>query len=224
MSRELIAEVLCAEPGCPETPVARTFCGPHYKVHARRNDLPPKVGNLPNGPAEFWSRVEKTSTCWLWRGSISRYGYGQFMSARKSWRAHRYVWELTRGPIPQGLVLDHLCRNRSCVNPDHLEVVTNRENVRRGIGPTAINARKQTCNNGHPLSGENLRIDEDGARLCIVCARRRSLKSTRKVRGETRICGAPSPRSASGFCAIRHSVARGCWRHGFFTPNGGDGE
>jgi len=81
----------------------------------------------------FWARVEVTKTCWLWTGSRSRDGYGKFEPATSVfYKAHRFAYETVVGPIPEGLTLDHLCRVRRCVNPDHLEPVTNQENLLRG--------------------------------------------------------------------------------------------
>ena len=81
----------------------------------------------------FWRFVEKTEACWLWRGATNGHGYGRFAldGCAKKVSAHRYAYELARGPIPPGRVLDHVCGVRLCVNPDHLEPVTQRENLRR---------------------------------------------------------------------------------------------
>src|SRR5258708_31744488 len=137
----------------------------------------------------FWPKVDKNGPipehrpelgpCWLWLGYITpntadnRGGYGRFWLYRpgkpfKQIPAHRYAYELLVGPIGDGLEPDHLCRNRSCVNPSHVEPVTRRENVLRGGNPQAINARKTHCNQGHPLSGDNLRM-ENGSRRCRTC-------------------------------------------------------
>lgn len=99
--------------------------------------------------------VEKTDTCWIWRGKKD-YGYGRVGMDGTHHRAHRLIYESSKGPIADGMVLDHLCRNRSCVNPDHLEQVTVKENVLRGISPVAINSQKTHCKRGHELSGDNL--------------------------------------------------------------------
>jgi hypothetical protein len=103
-------------------------------------------------PAEerFWEKVNKTDTCWLWTGSSLFRGYGQLRVKGKLVLAHRFAYELTIGPIPLGLTLDHLCRTPACVHPQHLEPVTHAENVLRGVGPAAANARKTHCPQGHP--------------------------------------------------------------------------
>ena len=82
----------------------------------------------------FWAKVERTDRCWLWTAGLDAYGYGQFYLAGGTMvKAHRFAWELELGPIPRGLTLDHLCRVRHCCRPSHLEPVTSRENVQRGV-------------------------------------------------------------------------------------------
>ncbi|MFL5063439.1 MAG: HNH endonuclease signature motif containing protein [Xanthobacteraceae bacterium] len=96
---------------------------------------------------------------------------------------HRIAFELANGAIPDGMVLDHRCRTPICTNADHLEVVTRRVNTLRGIGPSAVNATKKCCGQGHPLSGENLYVAPGGKRVCKAC--RRATKArylTRRVR------------------------------------------
>ena len=114
--------------------------------------------------------------CWEWGGARSKAGYGQIRSGGRGvlLYAHRVAYELARGPIPPGLVIDHLCRNRGCVNPDHLEVVTNGENLLRGDTFAAENARKTHCPYGHPYQGDNLYLTpKHGHRQCRICTRRR---------------------------------------------------
>jgi len=114
--------------------------------------------------AAFWAKVDKTDTCWLWTGAIDRGGYGR--TAPKNRVAHRISFEWERGPIPSGLQLDHLCRVRNCVNPDHLEPVTSRENSRRGIGS------KPTCASGHPFVWSIGYTPGSKQRRCRICSRR----------------------------------------------------
>ena len=119
----------------------------------------------------FWGKVVKTESCWLWTGNKTPLGYGQLgRNHTGSNYVHRLSYEMTFGDIPEGLVIDHLCRNRNCVNPDHLEVVTQRENILRGDGVAAKNAKKTHCPNGHALSGDNLYTYNNGRhRRCRVC-------------------------------------------------------
>ena len=120
----------------------------------------------------FWAKVDQTETCWLWQGAVSSSGYGNVSGVdRRTRRAHRVAYELLVGPIPPGLQLDHLCRVRRCVNPSHLEVVTQTVNVLRGEGPTAKNATKTHCHRGHPLDKSNTRHRPSGGRTCRTCER-----------------------------------------------------
>jgi hypothetical protein len=128
----------------------------------------------------LWSRVTKTETCWLWMGNTS-WGYGGISVEGKHKKVHRVSYEILVGPIPEGLVLDHLCRVKSCVNPEHLEPVTQRENVLRGEGRTADNASRTHCKYGHPYSGENLyvRPSRPTERECRACIKESNEQRTR---------------------------------------------
>lgn len=120
--------------------------------------------------AKFMARVTiMDSKCWEWKHPRTRHGYGIFSIGRDTILAHRlsYWWHV--GPIPEGLTLDHLCRNTSCVNPAHLEAVSATVNILRGFGPPAVNARKTHCKNGHPLDGDNLGYSPLGHRHCRLC-------------------------------------------------------
>ena len=120
--------------------------------------------------------------CWVWLKSRYANGYGQY-SRRDGYRglAHRAYYQIHVGPIPDGFVLDHLCRNRACVNPDHLEPVARGENTRRGG-----NAAKTHCDHGHPLSGDNLYVDPRGRRQCKACRRQATAKSMQRYTPEAK--------------------------------------
>ena len=126
---------------------------------------------LADARERFLGKIERTASgCWEWQGYIDRHGYGRITINYKPHSAHRVGYELFVGPIPDGLVIDHLCRNRACVNPEHLEPVTNDENVRRGLrSPT-----KTHCVHGHEFTIENTRISASGRRRCLECERIRS--------------------------------------------------
>ena len=117
----------------------------------------------------LWSRVrEASSGCWEWTGALST-GYGVLRFGGRQAYTHRIAYEIVVGLIPSGLQIDHLCRNRACCNPAHLEPVTRRENLMRGNGPAAVNARKETCPHGHDYAGANLYVAPNGRRGCRAC-------------------------------------------------------
>lgn len=117
------------------------------------------------------ARYRVVGDCWEWTGEIDKDGYGRgwVPELGRIRLAHRLLYEAHRGPIPAGLQLDHVCRNRRCVNPDHLEPVTQQENIRRSDGVQAINARKTACHNGHPFDEANTYVCPRGRRECRIC-------------------------------------------------------
>ena len=124
-------------------------------------------------PMLFWERFTPGPGCWEWQGRRDRDGYG-ISKGRGQTSAHRLSWVLHRGSIPGGMTVDHLCRNRACVNPDHMELVTARENTLRSDAPTAQHARQTQCVNGHEFSEANTRIvvnSRGTARYCRACVR-----------------------------------------------------
>jgi hypothetical protein len=163
--------------------------------HARRRRRLFDAGHreqeaMMNLPARFWSKVRRDkSGCWIWTGYRTKRGYGGFWFGSASKRAHRVAYEAVHGAIPAGLVLDHLCRNPSCVNPDHLEPVTDRENLMRGDTLATQNSTKTQCPEGHNYEGRNLVIN-NGKRHCRSCALIRSRDWKRWRRGETLTGGA----------------------------------
>ena len=147
------------------------------------NNLP-KIKQIPITQisyhiARFWNYVEKTDSCWNWTG-YKENGYGRFSIYNTKFFTHRFAFEMKNGMIDPELCLDHLCRNHSCVNPDHLEAVSIGENVRRGIATPAINFNKVHCIRGHLLSGDNLYLTNDGRRQCRCCARIRTAEHRKK--------------------------------------------
>jgi len=147
----------------------------------------------------FHNSYEKRGTCWIWTKKIGRDGYGRFYLGRRWLMAHRFAWELLIGPIPEGLEPDHLCHTRDlscpggptcihrrCVNPDHLEAVTHRENMRR-TPYIAAKVAQVECINGHSYDDHNTRIDTRGCRRCRTChaieerARKATARAARKA-------------------------------------------
>lgn len=116
----------------------------------------------------FWTKVNKTSNCWNWTGAVIQNGYGQFFFGGKVVGAHRASYEINVAQIPEGMEIDHLCRNRKCVNPEHLEVVTRQVNQLRSNSVSGINARKTHCVRGHEYTSENTYLEKKG-KSCRTC-------------------------------------------------------
>jgi hypothetical protein len=141
----------------------------------------------PKQLKNLMSKIDVVGSCWEWTASKTWNGYGQFNFNGKTILVHRLSYELFKGEIPQGMELDHLCRNRSCVNPDHLEAVTNKENQRRGNSGKNPNSwkfqkNKTHCPQGHEYSEENTNVDKINRRFCKQCNRIRSRNLQRKYR------------------------------------------
>lgn len=134
------------------------------------------------------SRIEKTDTCWIWTGKVDKTGYGSFgMRVEQACRtrsAHKIVYETLVGEVPEGMQLDHLCKVPLCVNPDHLEIVTPRENVLRSEGIAAKNAVKTHCNRGHEFTPDNTYYwsKRPRSRACRKCLSENSVKYQNKVK------------------------------------------
>ncbi len=141
----------------------------------------------------FWRFVDRgnANACWVWRGALDKRGYGLFWSGSSGVRAYRWLFERERGEVPAGKHLDHLCRNPACVNPDHLEVVTPRENIMRGAGVAPTFAARTHCNSGHEFAGSNLIMRRSGkyiSRRCRICndEAQRRYQSKKRARREMR--------------------------------------
>jgi hypothetical protein len=134
----------------------------YHRSRRRARGIGPRAYRRLDPIPLFWAKVEKGEGCWLWRGVIKPNGYGGWRSTQ----AHRAAWLYSGGVIPLGMQLDHLCRVRSCVRPDHLEVVTPGENSRRGI---LHNRTKTHCPSGHAYEGDNIRWIQGKWRACRAC-------------------------------------------------------
>jgi hypothetical protein len=171
--------------------VCECGCGQQVNPGRRfvsRHNIRRNYGTLED---RFWAQVSRTDTCWFWTGWISKRGYGRTRGADgKSALAHRIAYQLAKGDIPAGLVLDHLCHtgdracpggddcpHRRCVNPDHLEPVTQAEN-----GHRSVQTRRTHCPKGHLYSAENTRRNKNGTRSCRACAAQSAAAITRAYR------------------------------------------
>lgn len=165
----------------------------------------------------FWRFVEKSDRCWRWMGGgiSSAPGYGRFRAVNSLVQAHRFSYELLVGPIPDGLELDHLCSNRWCVNPAHLEPVTSQQNQHRSRSVSGLNAAKTHCPYGHSYGDEsNVWVSASGRRFCRACQRARWDKFARGqgIPRRRRDASAPLSRQA---VRSREFVANGdCGRCG----------
>lgn len=169
----------CEAPDCDRPTIAKGLCTKHYQRQRRHGstDAPARstVNRLPMTASmaeRFEHYVDRLpSGCWQWTGYLKPNGYGSIWDGTRKVYAHRYAHELHNGPIPAGMQIDHLCLNKACVNPAHLDVVTQKVNLLRADGSPAINARKTHCKRGHKFTDDNTRTNSRGHRVCKECSR-----------------------------------------------------
>lgn len=169
-----MSNATCVVEGCSARVRCRERCAKHYNRAMATGELKPTYQRKNRSADDkFWAMVEPAGPleCWNWRGAVNRMGHGRFVpsgySGRGAIMAHRWSYQSLIGDVPDGLVLDHLCRNPSCVNPWHLDPVTQQVNILRGIGQAAMNAAKTHCPQGHEYDV----IDRNGYRMCRTCKR-----------------------------------------------------
>jgi hypothetical protein len=167
-------DTTCSAVNCKRASRSRGWCNMHYLRWYKYGDPNHPVAAQPeriHGTPEerFWPKVDASGDCWEWTRSKNKGGYGQFSFKGHSYLAHKYAYESLVGPVPPGLELDHRCRNHACCNPDHLEPVTRRVNIMRGVSRSSINARKTHCIRNHEFTPENTIKHSNGSRRCRRC-------------------------------------------------------
>ena len=173
----VVGNLTCTVADCEKTYSCRGWCNMHYKRAMKGQDLakPPKI--VGDDVARFWSKVDKTKDCWTWTGILKPDGYARFRVGPRLQYVHIYSYRLLVGEYDSSLQLDHLCRTRHCVNPAHLEPVTQKVNMER-----SSHATRKDCRYGHPYAGDNLYVNPAGSRACKECHRQRNLAYRAKLR------------------------------------------
>jgi hypothetical protein len=174
-------------------PIMERYLG--TREHAACEPIPPHESPAPHEtprtrakrrrhPRRFWEKVAIDDGCWEWCGAKDEHGYGLYWLDGKSRRAHVVAFTLLRGPMPEGTEPDHSCRNPGCVRPGHMEPVTHRTNVLRGVSPPAANALKTECRHGHRLTPTNTYVKPNGWRICRTCRRAEEQSRYRRLKSQ----------------------------------------
>ena len=180
---------MCSVDGCDRPVYARGWCHAHYTRWRKYGDVTydGRKARARSEADRFWEKVDKSTDCWIWTGKKGPSGYGSFWgSDGRDIRAHRWTYESVHGAIPGELQIDHRCRNRACVRPDHLEAVTPQINTHRSAAPTAVNVTKKRCPQGHLYDEINTyrvpisKSAPHGGRACRICRRAAARKSYAK--------------------------------------------
>lgn len=177
----------CPQPGetCHQSKWLRQgMCDKHYRRYVRHGDPTFRQRIRSDSPNDWASKIHVNQCgCWEWTAYVDHQGYGKFMGPNhQTRRAHRYVYQELVRELARTEHLDHLCRNRRCVNPDHLDVVEHVVNVRRGVAGIN-NSRKTHCKYGHEFTPSNTIRNSLGQRNCKECTRRIARQNTRRWRG-----------------------------------------
>lgn len=176
----------CDVPGCRRRYYGRGLCHMHYQRWHKHGEaaIPCRVPVvlLPEIAKLLARRSITDAGCWQWTGGTNGVGYGVVTVRYRRYYVHRLSYQLAAGFVPTGLVIDHLCRNTSCLNPEHLEPVTHAQNVRR----SPLVGAKAHCRHGHAFTPENTYVSPAGARQCRACLRRRSREIRARRRDQER--------------------------------------
>lgn len=184
-----MGKLICSVDGCLEVAHGRGMCNIHYQRWYKTGST--DVRRRPSFAERFWAKVDRSGPvpaarsdlgpCWLWTAAKDHGGYGKFFVEKINGKArlvqaYRIAYQLEVGPIPDDMAVDHLCRTPACVNPAHLEPVTQRENLWRGNVPDIYNWRATHCPQGHPYDNDNTYWygNNRKCRKCRIEAGRRS--------------------------------------------------